>query len=169
MNSFTPRRYPAGVKRMLIGVYDRSLLRPVAEVLGRLGAQHVLVVHAADGLDEISLAGPTFVAEWRDGAASEWTLDPEAFGVETRSLDGLEVDGAEASLALIRSALGPASGRDDAGRKAADIVALNAGAALYVAGVVDALPAGVALARDVIDSGEALARLEALAQLSQSL
>ncbi len=168
-NILGPMTNPAGVERMLIGVYDRSLLRPVAEVLGRLGAQHVLVVHAADGLDEISLAGPTFVAEWRDGAVSEWALEPDAHGVETRSLDGLEVDGAEASLALIRSALGPVSARDDAGRKAADIVALNAGAALYVAGVVDALPAGVALARDVIDSGEALARLEALAQLSQSL
>jgi anthranilate phosphoribosyltransferase len=168
-NILGPMTNPAGVERMLIGVYDRSLLRPVAEVLGRLGAKHVLVVHAADGLDEISLAGLTFVAEWRDGAVSEWTLEPETLGVESRSLDGLEVNGAEASLDLIRSALGPGSARDDAGRKAADIVALNAGAALYVAGVVDTLSAGVALAREVIDSGEALARLEALAQLSQSL
>ncbi|MEM1411646.1 MAG: anthranilate phosphoribosyltransferase [Pseudomonadota bacterium] len=168
-NILGPMTNPAGVERMLIGVYDRDLARPVAEVLGRLGARHVLVVHAADGLDEISLAGPTYAAEWKNGGLSEHTLTPESLGLAAESLDGLEVDGAEDSLALIRTALGAKTDRNDAARKAAAVIALNAGAALYVAGVVDTLPAGVALALDVIDSGEALARLDALAQLSQSL
>ena len=168
-NILGPMTNPAGVRRMLIGVFDPSLLRPVAEVLGRLGAEHVLVVHAADGLDEISLAGPTHVAEFVDGEVQEYTIDPAALGIEQRALDGLEVDGATDSLALIRAALGTPGERNAEARKAADIVALNAGAALYVAGLADDLPSGVARARTVIDGGEALARLEALAELSQSL
>jgi anthranilate phosphoribosyltransferase len=168
-NILGPMTNPAGVKRMLIGVFDPSLLRPVAEVLGRLGAEHVLVVHAADGLDEISLAGPTHVAEFVDGEVREYTIDPGALGVDQRPLDGLEVDGAAGSLALIRDALGAPNDRSAEAQKAADIVALNAGAALYVAGLADDLAAGVARARTVIDEGEALARLEALADLSRSL
>lgn len=168
-NILGPMTNPAGVRRMLIGVFDASLLRPVAEVLGRLGAEHVLVVHAADGLDEISLAGPTHIAEFAGGEVREYTIDPAALGVDQRALDGLEVDGATDSLELIRAALGSPGERSAEAQKAADIVALNAGAALYVAGLADDLPSGVARARAVIDEGEALARLEALAELSQSL
>ena len=154
---------------MLIGVFDPSLLRPVAEVLGRLGAEHVLVVNAADGLDEISLAEPTRMAEFRDGAVREYSVDSADFGMERRDLSGLEVDSAEDSLALIRAALGPAGDRSPEARKAADIIALNAGAALYVAGLATDLATGVSRARTVIDEGGALARLEALAELSRSL
>ncbi len=168
-NILGPRTNPAGVKRMLLGGFDPSLVEPVAEVLGRLGAEHVLVVHAADGLDEISLAEPTRVAEFRDGGVRTFTIDPEDLGIGRSSLDGLEVDGAADSLALISEALGAAEARGPAAIKAADIIALNAGAALYVAGVTDDLAAGVARARELIDQGEAMARLEALAELSQSL
>jgi anthranilate phosphoribosyltransferase len=168
-NILGPMTNPAGVKRMLIGVFDPSLVEPVAEVLGRLGAEHVLVVHAADGLDEISLAEPTHVAEFLDGGVRSFTVDPEDLGVGRRPLSGLEVDGAMHSLALIRDALGARENRSAEGQKAADIIALNAGAALYVAGLADDLASGVARARTVIDEGEALARLEALAELSQSL
>jgi len=168
-NILGPMTNPAGVKRMLIGVYDPALCRPVAEVLGRLGAEHALVVHAADGLDEISVAAPTGVVELRDGELREYTLQPANFGAEAADLSGLEVDGASDSLRLIEAALGPADQRDAAADKAAAMVALNAGAALYVAGVTDDLVAGVARAFEVIDSGAGIARLRELAELTQAL
>lgn len=167
-NILGPMTNPAGVKRMLIGVYDPDLCRPVAEVLGRLGAEHALVVHAEDGLDEISVAAPTRVVEYRDGNLREYTLQPSNFAAEADSLAGLEVDGAGESLDLIRRALGPAPERDAVADKAVAIIALNAGAALYVAGVTSDLAGGVAKAFEIIDSGQALARLEALAEFSQS-
>ncbi len=168
-NILGPMTNPAGVKRMLIGVYDAALGRPVAEVLARLGARHALVVHAEDGLDEISIAAPTQIVEVRDGEFREYTLHPSNFGAEAADLSGLEVNGAEESLKLIRAALGTPDARDEAARKAAAIVALNAGAAMYVAGVTDDLASGVAKAFEVIDDGSALVRLEALATLSQQL
>lgn len=167
-NILGPMTNPAGVRRMLLGVYDSALLRPVAAAMGRLGAEHVLVVRAEDGLDEISIAAPTRVAEWRDGVLTEWTLHPEDLGAAAADLGGLAVDGADDSLALIRRALGPAAKRDEAAHKAASIVALNAGAALYAAGVTDKLADGVERARALVDSGEALGRLEALADLTRT-
>ncbi len=168
-NILGPMTNPAGVRRMLIGVYDSGLCRPVAEVLGRLGAEHALVVHAEDGLDEISVAAPTRVVEYRDGNIRDYTLRPANFAAEADNLDGLEVEGADDSLALIHAALRPASQRNEVAGKAAAMVALNAGAALYVAGVTDDLAGGVARAFEVIESGEALRRMNALAELSQAL
>lgn len=168
-NILGPMTNPAGVERMVIGVYDPGLCRPVAEVLGRLGAKHALVVHAQDGLDEISVAAPTRTVEYLDGEIFENTLYPVNFAAEADDLSGLEVEGAAESLALIRAALGPETDRDTAARKAVNMIALNAGAALYVAGVSPDLMSGVAHAREVIDSGDALARLDALAELSQAL
>ncbi len=168
-NILGPMTNPAGVKRMLIGVYDAALARPVAEVLGRLGAEHALVVHAEDGLDEISVAAPTHVVEYRDGELRESTVRAADFGAEADDLSGLEVDGAADSLRLIRSALDPATPRDAVTDKAAAMIALNGGAALYVAGVSDDLPSGVARAFDVIADGSALARLDALAEFTQAL
>jgi len=168
-NILGPMTNPAGVKRMLIGVYDADLCRPVAEVLGRLGAEHVLVVHSADQLDEISVAAPTRVVELKGERLRDYELRPANFGADAEDLSGLDVEGAAASLALIRAALGDPARRDDAARKAANMVALNGGAALYVAGVTPDLMAGVARAREVIDNGEALARLDALAELTQAL
>ena len=166
-NILGPLTNPAGVKRLLLGVFSAELCRPLAEVLKRLGAEHVMVVHASDGLDEISLASPTEVAELKDGVISEYRITPEDCGLKSQSLVGLEVADSAASLQLIRDAF---SGVDsEVASKAADMVALNAGAALYVAGKADSLKAGVALAQQVIASGAALEKMQQLAQFSQGL
>lgn len=166
-NILGPLTNPAGVTRLLLGVFSAELCRPLAEVLKRLGAEHVMVVHAKDGLDEISLASQTVVAELKNGEISEYTLSPEDMGVASRSLVGLDVSDSDASLALIRDAFSKRS--TEAAEKAADMVALNAGAALYVAGVSSSLKQGVALAQDVIASGQALEKMRELASFSQEL
>lgn len=160
-NLLGPMTNPAGVTRQLIGVYDRALCRPVAEVLRRLGSERVLVVSSADGLDEISLAAPTDVAELIDGSVGEYQIQPEDFGIDRQSLDGLTVVDAADSLALIRDALGKR--RTARGGKAADMIALNAGAALYAAGIVPSIAAGVRVAQDAVASGLAGEKLEELA------
>ncbi len=160
-NILGPLTNPAGVKRQVVGVFSRDLCLPLAEVLGMLGSEHVLVVNAADGLDEISLATPTFVAEWKAGAISSYNIEPQDFGIEARSLEGLSVDNAEASLNLIQAALGKRG--SEAADKAADIIALNAGAAIYVSGVADSLAEGVSMAQDAIGSGLAKEKITELA------
>ena len=105
----------------------------MAEVLRSLGSTHVMVVHAHDGLDELSIAQPTSVAELKDDVLREYVLEPEDAGVQRRDLDGLAVDSAGDSAALIRSALGERN--TPAAEKAADMIALNAGAGCYVAGL----------------------------------
>ncbi|MBD2858629.1 anthranilate phosphoribosyltransferase [Spongiibacter sp. KMU-158] len=166
-NILGPLTNPAGVKRLVLGVFAGELCRPLAEVLKRLGAEHVMVVHATDGLDEISLAAPTLVAELKNGEITEYRLTPEDVGLKSQSLMGLDVADSAASLALIRDALGKRE--TEAAEKAADMIALNAGAALYVAGVVSNLKQGVALAEDAIHGGLALEKMEALAVFSQGL
>jgi anthranilate phosphoribosyltransferase len=164
-NILGPMTNPAGVTRQLIGVYDQALCKPMAEVLGRLGAEHIMVVHSADGLDEISLAAETAVAEYKDGAVREYSIAPEDFMLERQSLDGLSVDDAEQSLALIKDALGKQATAN--GVKAADLIALNAGAALYVAGCATSMKEGVAMAQDAIGAGLAGAKLTDLATFTQ--
>ncbi len=166
-NILGPLTNPAGVTRLLMGVFSVELCRPLAEVLKRLGAEHVMVVHSKDGLDEISLAAKTVVAELKDGEIIEYTISPEEMGVASRSLVGLDVSDSDSSLALIRDAFSKRS--NEAAEKAADMVALNAGAALYVAGVSSSLKQGVALAQDVIASGQALEKMKELASFSQEL
>ncbi len=166
-NILGPLTNPAGVTRLLMGVFSAELCRPLAEVLKRLGAEHVMVVHSKDGLDEISLAAKTVVAELKDGEIIEYTISPEEMGVASRSLVGLDVSDSDSSLALIRDAFSKRS--NEAAEKAADMVALNAGAALYVAGVSSSLKQGVALAQDVIASGQALEKMKELASFSQEL
>lgn len=163
-NILGPLTNPAGVRRLLIGVYDRSLARPAAEVLGRLGAEHVMVVHAADGLDEISIAAATHVAEFREGTLRESELNPGDVGVEPSGLEGLSVASAEDSLALIRAAM--TGDNEDRARRARDLIAINAGAALHVAGLADDIAEGVATAREILSTGAAWARLEQLAELT---
>ena len=163
-NVLGPLTNPAGARRMLIGVFSPQLCRPMAEVLSRLGAERVMVVHAEDGLDEISVASRTRVVELRDGALREYTLSPEDLGVDSQSLIGLEVTSPAESAALIRDALGKRRGPHAA--KAADVIALNAGAAIYLAGIVDSAREGVSLASDIIHAGLALERIEALASFS---
>lgn len=164
-NMLGPMTNPAGVKRQVIGVFDAKLCRPIAEVLGKLGSEHVLVVHSDDGLDEFSIAGPTQVAELKEGNVTEYRVSPEDVGLTSASLDGLGVSSAEESLALIRDALGPQSTEE--GRKAADIIALNSGAAIYVSGIADSLKEGVAMAEDAIGGGMAGAKLTDLAAFTR--
>ena len=166
-NILGPLTNPAGARRLLVGTFSRELCRPMARVLGELGAQHVLVVHAEDGLDEISLATRTHVVELREGVISEQTVTPEQLGIASQSLIGLEVGSAAESAALIRDALGKRRGVHAA--KAADIIALNAGAAIYVSGVASSMRAGVAVAHDLIYAGLALERIEALASFCECL
>ena len=162
-NVLGPLTNPASAPNQVLGVFSRDWLRPLAEVLQRLGSRHVMVVHAEDGLDEISIACPTYVAELKGGQISEYVLTPEALGLQRASLDSLIVDNAQQSLLLIRSVLaGDAS-------PAADIIKLNAGAAIYVSGLAESLQAGVERAAQILSSGAALHKLDALVDVSNTL
>ncbi len=165
-NVLGPMANPAGLTRQLIGVYDRTLCRPVAEVLQRLGSEHVMVVHSDDGLDEISLAADTHVAELKDRQISEYSLRPEQFGFARESLQDLVVDGVEASLLLLSQAL--AGEKDPRSQRAAKLIALNAGAALHVAGISTSIEEGVMLANAKLRSGVALNLLQELARMTRS-
>ena len=164
-NILGPMTNPAGVTRQLIGVYKKELCKPMAEVLGRLGAEHIMVVHSDDGLDEISIATETHVAEYCDGALSEYKLQPENYFSERQSLEGLAVENATESLALIIDALGKQTNAN--GAKAAQLIAINAGAALYVAGCAADMHQGVEMALDAIGSGLAKAKINDLATFTQ--
>lgn len=159
-NMLGPMTNPAGVKRQVLGVFDKSLCRPIAEVLQRLGSEHVLVVHANDGLDEISVASDTHIAEMTAAGIREYTLSPVDFGMQHSTLDDLIVASAAESLALIKSAF---KGEHE---KAADIIKLNAGAAIYVAGIAATLAHGVDMAEDAISSGAALEKLKELIEFT---
>ncbi|WP_029654683.1 anthranilate phosphoribosyltransferase [Marinobacter daepoensis] len=164
-NILGPMTNPAGVTRQLIGVFTPELCRPMAEVLQRLGAEHILVVHSKDGLDEISLASNTLVAELKDGNITEYELTPEALGIKSQSLVGLTVASSEESLALIRAAFG--RDHDEVTEKARDMIALNAGAAIYVAGLAKTAKEGVDMALDAMGSGLAAGKMSELADFSQ--
>jgi anthranilate phosphoribosyltransferase len=166
-NMLGPMTNPANVKRQVIGVFNGALCKPIAEVLARLGSEHVMVVHARDGLDEISLATETQVAELKNGEIIEYVIKPEDFGIQSKSLIGLSVKSAEDSLSLIQDALG--NRRGQYAEKAADIIALNAGAAIYVSGVVDTFAEGVEMARDAIGSSLAGEKIRELAAFTQYL
>jgi len=162
-NVLGPLTNPALVKNQVLGVFSKDLVRPMAEVLQRLGSEHVLVVHSADGLDEISIADESYVAELKDGEISEYTVSPEDFGITRAPLDSLTAADAEASLNIIKQALKTGGG------PAADIIALNAGAALYASNVADTLKEGVLLAQDAIDSGLAREKITELASYTRCL
>ena len=166
-NILGPMTNPAGVQRLVVGVFSDKLCRPMAEVMGRLGAEHVMVVHGLDGLDEISLAGRTHVAEFKDGEVREYSLTPEDVGIESASLVGLDVTDPKASLALIREAF--SKRKEGNAAKAADIITLNAGAAIYVSGVTRTLEEGVRMAEDLVHNGEAAERMRELAQFTFAL
>jgi anthranilate phosphoribosyltransferase len=160
-NLLGPLTNPAGAKRQVLGVFSDDWLEPIVQVLKALSAQHVLVVHAQDGLDELSLSGPTNVCEVRDGKIINYQVTPEDMGLERVSLDLIKVNDVQESVAMIRDCLAGQAGA------AADIVALNAGAAIYVAGISEDLPAGVALAKQKLASGEAAQTLQQLVAFSQ--
>lgn len=161
-NVLGPLTNPAGVPNQLLGVFSEELLEPIAEVLQRLGSRHVMVVHSRDGLDEISCGAATDVAELRDGQIRRFAIRPEDFGLRRSPIDQLKVDDAAQSLAVIRGVLEDQSG------PARDIVMLNAGAAIYTAGIAHSLQAGIEMAERAIASGEARNRLDKLVILTQS-
>ena len=162
-NLLGPITNPAKVPNQLLGVYSKEWVRPIAEVLKSLGSNHIMVVHSADGLDEISIADETYVAELRNGSITEYTITPEQFGVQRGSLVDLKVADASESLALIESLLSGSVG------PAADIVALNAGAALYVANIAESLESGVKLAQAVLEKGEGLDKMKELASVTKMI
>jgi len=162
-NLLGPITNPAGVPNQLLGVFSKQWVRPIAEVLKDLGSEHILVVHSADGLDEISIADETFVAELKDGEITEYTISPEQFGMGRSALTDLKVADAQESLALIQSLLSGTEGG------ASDIVALNAGAAIYAANIASSLEEGVKIAQDVLASGTAAEKLKELAQVTQMM
>jgi anthranilate phosphoribosyltransferase len=164
-NMLGPMTNPANVNKQVIGVFSKDLCKPMAEVLKNLGSQHVLVVHASDGLDEITLSGETLVAELKDGEVIEYTLSPDDFGFSRQSLDGLSVNSAEQSLALIKSALG--KDQSESAKKARDIITLNAGAAIYASDLASTINEGIELAADAIGSGVALTKLDDLASFTR--
>ncbi len=159
-NVLGPLTNPAGAPNQLLGVFSDELVEPLAEVLQKLGSHHVLVVHAEDGMDEISIGAPTRVAELRDGRIETYTLTPEQFDLPRASLAELQVRSAEESLAIIRRVL------DDEPGPARDIVLLNAGAALYAADLAETLDAGIRLADTQIATGAAREKLEQLVAVS---
>jgi anthranilate phosphoribosyltransferase len=166
-NILGPMTNPAGVSNQVIGVFAKALVRPVAEVLQRMNGGHVLVVHSKDGLDEISLATETYACELKNGELREFVIRPQDLGIEPQVLSGLDVDSPAASLALIKDALGKRE--TAAGNKAADILALNAGAAIYVAGLSQSMKDGVAMAQDAIYTGLALEKMNELVSFSKYL
>ena len=166
-NLLGPLTNPAGVRRFVIGVFSAELCRPMAEVLKQLGAEHVMVVHSRDGLDEISLASATYVAELKNGEITEWTIQPEDVDIESQTLTGLSVDSAAESLALIKDALGKK--KSAKGEKAASMIALNAGAGIYVSGLTSNYKQGVACAHDIIWGGQALEKMGVLAEFTKTL
>ena len=162
MNVLGPMTNPAGAKRQVIGVFSRAWQHKMAEVLQLLGSEHAMVVHS-DGLDEIRLDAPTHVVELKNGAITEYDISPSDLGLEPRTdadLAGIVADSAASSLALVRQSL------TDDSSAAADIVALNAGAAIYVSGVANSLSSGVAMAQDAISSGQAKERLAELVRIT---
>ncbi len=159
-NLLGPLSNPAAAPNQLIGVFDQQWLDPLAQVLKQLGSQHVLIVNAEDGLDEISIAAPSRIAELKGGEVASYTITPEQFGLHTQNLQSLAVDGAESSLAMVKSVLNNEPGA------ARDIVQLNAGAAIYAANLTATLAEGIAKADEVIASGAALQKLNALVEYS---
>ena len=160
-NLLGPLSNPAGAPNQLIGVFAKEWIEPLAQVLKKLGSQHVLVVNAEDGLDEISIASATSIAELKEGNVQTYVITPEQFGFKRASLAELAVEDAATSLVMVKSVL---NNNKSAAR---DIVLLNAGAAIYAANLTDTLTAGIEKARQVIASGEAKAKLNTLIAYSQ--
>ncbi|MBX3026064.1 anthranilate phosphoribosyltransferase [bacterium] len=160
-NLLGPLTNPAGAQRQLLGVFGREWVEPLARALARLGSHRALVVHGEDGLDELSLTGPSWLAELRDGAVRTFPFAPGEAGLAPCRMEDLAGGDAAANAAIIRAILG---GRATPAQR--DIALLNAGAALYVGGVADSIADGVAAAARSVDKGEAHRKLEALIERS---
>jgi anthranilate phosphoribosyltransferase len=162
-NILGPLTNPAGAKRELMGVFHPDLVGIQARVLQRLGSSHVMIVHGLEGLDEISISGPTMVGELKDGKINEYDIAPQDFGLKTHDAEAIRVDGVEKSKAMVLAALGNET------CAARDIVALNAGASIYVAGLASTMADGVKKAQDVLASGAARKKLDAFVALSKTV
>ena len=161
-NVLGPLTNPAKAPNQIMGVYDKSLVEPIANVLKGLNSRHVMVVHSEDGLDEFSIANTTYVAELKDNNISTYTVHPRDFGLEEGNLDSIKAENAEQSLALINEAF---SGKKGVAR---DIIALNAGAAIYVSGLVNSFDEGVTQANQILSDGSAQDKLDAYILASNS-
>lgn len=161
-NLLGPLTNPAGARNQVMGVFDRALTGKLARVLQQLGSQHVLVVHGSDGMDEITFSGDTHVAELKNGEIREYTINPQQFDMPLHHAEDIRVHDVEQSRSMVLLVLGGEKG------PARDIVLLNAGAAIYVAGLAKTLRDGMARAAQVIDTGEAMQKLQQLIALSSS-
>ena len=163
LNILGPLTNPAGAPNQIMGVFHSDLVGIQARVLKELGSKHVMIVHGDDGLDEITLTGPTQVAELKHGFVTEFKIEPKQFGLDLAPLDALKAADKHASMAMLQSVL------DNEPGPAKDIVMLNAGAAIYVAGITNDLWGGVARAREMIESGKAREKLDALVKFTRAL
>ena len=161
-NVLGPLTNPAKAPNQIMGVYDKSLVEPIANVLKGLNSRHVMVVHSEDGLDEFSIANTTYVTELKDNNISTYTVHPGDFGLEEGNLDSIKAENAEQSLALINEAF---SGKKGVAR---DIIALNAGAAIYVSGLVNSFDEGITKANQILSDGSAQDKLDAYILASNS-
>jgi len=161
-NLLGPLTNPAQAPHQLLGVFSAHWLQPLAEVLQQLGSQHVLVVHSDDGLDEISIAAPTQVVELKNNTIENYTITPEQFGFTRHSLENIQVTSVDDSVIMVRNVL---NNQDFPAR---DVVLLNAGAAIYAADLADNLAQGIAMAKTVLENGQARAKLTALVQFTQN-
>lgn len=161
-NLLGPLTNPAHAKNQLLGVFSASLTGKLAHVLKQLGSEHVMVVCGADGMDEISFTGDTYVAELKNGSVQEYTVNPKQFGMALHDLASIKVSDAQQSKAMLLDVL---SGKTGAAR---DIVLLNAGAAIYVAGLTPSLQDGIISAAEMLDSGKALQKLQDLVSLTNA-
>lgn len=159
-NLLGPLTNPAGAKNQVMGVFDRDLTGKLARVLQQLGSRHVLVVHGADGMDEISISTTTFVAELKNGAVREFSVSPEQFGLKPAPLNAIQVADADEARSMLLSVM------DNQPGAARDIVLLNAGAAIYVAGLAESLDSGVKKAGEMVASGAAKNKLQQLVATS---
>ncbi len=166
-NILGPLTNPAGAPNQVLGVFCQSLALPMALVLNQLGSRHVLVVNAEDGLDEISISAPTFVAELKDGKITEYSITPEQFGFNRASLSDIKAEDSCDSLSIINSVFdGQKQGKLEA---ATNIISLNAGAAIYVSGKTESLEQGIELAQKIIANGDAKNKFSQLIELTQKL
>ncbi len=159
-NILGPLTNPADAPNLVMGVFSAEWVEPLAHVFKALGSNHVMVVHSDDGLDEISIAANTRVAELKNGEITVREIDPADYGCKADSLESIKVENAEESLEIVSSVLANVPG------PATDIVALNAGAAIYVSGLTDSMASGVARAREVIESEDAAEKMAQLIALS---
>ncbi len=166
-NILGPLTNPAGAPNQVLGVFSKSLTLPMALVLQQLGSRHVLVVNAEDGLDEISIAAPTSVVELKDGKVTEYSITPEEFGLTKAPLESIKAVDSAASLDIIQNVF--AGNKEGDFEAAFNIIALNAGAAIYVSGKTATLKEGIELAAQTINSGAAKAKISQLIELTQQL